>query len=155
MLVNTNNVYNDNNTSPRKQHFCSSLNLLGDELKNGGGRSIRWVENTVLSASSEENWDLHLKTFRSSSFVSSVCPWKSRWKWDRLAVKTQHYRKGAQPAFVSGLLKRAMQMSQQECQKTNSQQSLRFSNFLTNPSTDLLLSQEGKFTLVKDWYCFL
>lgn len=75
MLVNTNNIHNDNNTSPRKQHFSFSLNLLGGELKNGmgWGGSILWMENTVLSASSQENWDLHLKTYRSPSFVSSVC----------------------------------------------------------------------------------
>lgn len=60
-------------------------------------------------------------------------------KWDRLAVKKQNYSKEAQPAFVSGLLTQAVQMPVQECQKTNSQQSLRFVSFLTIPSTDLIL----------------
>lgn len=60
-------------------------------------------------------------------------------KWDRLAVKKQNYRSGARPAFVSGLLKQAVQMSVQERQKTNSRQSLEFPNFLTNVGTDFIL----------------
>lgn len=33
VLVNTNNVYCDNNASPRKQHFSTSQCLLGHESK--------------------------------------------------------------------------------------------------------------------------
>lgn len=33
VLANTNNIYYDNNTSPRKQHFSASLCLLGHELE--------------------------------------------------------------------------------------------------------------------------
>lgn len=68
-------------------------------------------------------------------------------------MEKQSYRNGAQLAFVSGLLKETMQMSSKNA-KTHSQQSLSFSNFLTKPNTDLV-PYEGKFALMKCWYCFL
>lgn len=68
-------------------------------------------------------------------------------------MEKQSYRNGAQPAFVSRLLKETMQMSSKNA-KTHSQQSLRFSNFLTKPDTGLI-PYKGKLTLMKCWYCFL
>jgi len=97
VLVNKNNIYYDNKTSPRKQHFSASLYLLGHELKrsNKDGGSILLEGNTVLSAFSQENPDLHLKTFSSSAFVSSFCHWKNRWNgigwlWKGSTTWTEH-----------------------------------------------------------------
>lgn len=67
-------------------------------------------------------------------------------------MEKQSYRNGAQPAFVSGLLKQTMQMSSKNA-KTHFQQSLRFSNFLTYPNTDFV-PYEGESTSVKCWYRF-
>lgn len=59
-------------------------------------------------------------TFENARFISfcvSILPLKKKVKWDKLAVERQKYRTGAQPTFVFGLLKRAVQMYVRECQK--------------------------------------
>lgn len=78
VLVNTNNIYYGNNTSPRKQHFSASLYLLGRELKRS---NKDWGEHPVggkYSAFCLFTGELRF-TFENIRFISFcvfICHWK-------------------------------------------------------------------------------